>query len=272
MRSCEDTTALLIDRFKGLATADDERQLDEHLALCPECRATAEHVTRLWTNLGADDPGAPEHAAVPSERMRARFHAALAAYEASDEAAPLAWRFLPARFAAAVPLAAAAVALLAIGVLIGRAWSPARDPEVAALRAEVRTVGLALLDHPSASDRLLGVEWAQRTGEGPQVIAALLERVQEDPNPSVRLAAIEALRGRLDRPEVSSGLAAALDGQDAPLLQVTLANALLEKGDANAVAAVRRLHDRSGLDPAVREYLDTALQPDGAEAPPRSGI
>ena len=133
-------------------------------------------------------------------------------------------------------------------------------------------MSLALLDHQSASDRLLGVAWAERTGTGPQVVSALLGRVANDPNPSVRLAAIEALRSRLDEPEVRTGLAAALERQDAPLLQVTLANALLETGDANDAAAVRRLRDSSGLDPAVRDYLDTALQPGGAVAPPRTGI
>ena len=272
MMSCEDTTALLIDRFKGLATEDGERSLEGHLAVCPDCRATAVSVTRLWSDLGADDPGAPEHVAVPTERMRARFHAALAAYEASAATAPVAWRFLPERFANAAPLAAAATVLLTIGVLIGHAWPSARDRDVAELRSEVRSVGLALLDHQSASERLLGVAWAQRAGSGPQVVSALLERVAEDPNPSVRLAAIEALRSRLDEPEVRAGLATALDRQDAPLLQVTLANALLESGDATDVAAVRRLHDSSGLDPAVREYLDTALQPGGATALPRTGI
>jgi len=266
--SCEDTTALLLDRFKGVASAADERRLEAHLAGCADCRATAESITRLWADLGADDPGAPEHA-VPSERMRARFHAALAAYEASGAARP--WRFLPERLTP-LPLAAAAAALLAVGVAVGHAWPSARDGDIAELRAEVRSVSLALLDHQSASDRLLGVAWAERTGTGPQVVSALLERVANDPNPSVRLAAIEALRSRLDEPEVRTGLAAALERQDAPLLQVTLANALLETGDANDAAAVRRLRDSSGLDPAVRDYLDTALQPGGAVAPPRTGI
>ncbi len=266
--SCEDTTALLLDRFKGLASMDDERRLEAHLAGCADCRATAETVTRLWADLGADDPGAPQHA-VPSERMRARFHAALAAYEASGPAR--AWRFLPERLTP-VPLAAAAAVLLAIGVVVGHAWPSTRDGDIAELRAELRSVGLALLDHQSASERLLGVAWAERAGTGPQVVNALLERVANDPNPSVRLAAIEALRSRLDQPEVRAGLTAALDQQDAPLLQVTLANALLQTGDANTVAAVRRLRDSSGLDPAVRDYLDMALQSGGAVAPPRAGI
>jgi hypothetical protein len=267
--SCEDTTALLLDRFKGLASADDERRLEAHLADCGDCRATAESITRIWADLGADDPGTPEHA-VPSDRMRARFHAALAAYEASGAART--WRFLPERLANALPLAAAAAALLAIGVLVGHAWPSARDGDIAELRAEVRSVGLALLDHQSASERLLGVAWAEREGTEPQVVSALLERVANDPNTSVRLAAIEALRSRLDQPEVRSGLTAALDQQDAPLLQVTLANALLQTGDATTVAAVRRLRDSSGLDPAVREYLDMALQSGDAVAPPRTGI
>jgi hypothetical protein len=266
--SCEDTTALLLDRFKGLASTDDERRLEAHLAGCADCRATAESITRIWADLGADDPGAPEHA-VPSERMRARFHAALAAYESGTTRT---WRFLPERLASPLWLAAAATMLLAIGVLIGHAWPSPRDGDIAELRAEVRSVGLALLDHQSASERLLGVAWAERTGTGPQVVNALLDRVANDPNTSVRLAAIEALRSRLDEPDVRTGLAAALDRQDAPLLQVTLANALLQTGDANDAAAVRRLRDSSGLDPAVRDYLDTALQSGGAVAPPRTGI
>ena len=263
--SCEDTTALLLDRFKGLASADDERRLDEHLAGCADCRATAESVTRLWTDLGNDvDP--LEHD-VPHERMRARFHAALAAYEARSRwpewLLGIVW---PQNVALRAALAAG---LLVAGVLIGRALPSARDSDIADLRAEVRTVGLALLDHQSASERLLGVAWAEHASTEPQVVNALLERVESDPNVSVRLAAIEALRTRLDRPDVRAGLAMALEHQDAPLLQVTLANALLETGDARNVAAVRQLRDSAGLDPAVRDYLDMALKSGGTTAPPR---
>lgn len=267
--SCEDTTALLLDRFKGVASADDERKLEQHLAGCASCRATAESVTRLWADLG-DEQGTLDHA-VPSQRMRTRLHAALAAYEAPSSRL-LAWLAWPG-FGALAPRVAFAATLLVAGVLIGQLWPSARNSDIAELRADVRTIGLALLDHQSASERLLGVAWAEReVGTEPQVVSALLERVENDPNVSVRLAAIEALRTRLDRPEVGAGLVAALDTQDAPLLQVTLANALLESGDARGIAAVRRLHDREDLDPTVREYLGTALQSGGDNAPPRPSI
>ncbi len=266
--SCEDTTALLLDRFKGFASVADDRRLDEHLAGCAECRATVESITRLWAGLGTD-VGVLGHD-VPHERMRARFHAALAAYEARDERRQ--WPFAPVWLRNAVLRAAAAAALLVAGVLLGRTWPSARNEDIADLRAEVRVVGLALLDHQSASERLLGVAWAERAGSQPQVLNALLERVENDPNVSVRLAAIEALRSRLDRPEVEAGLVGSLEHQDSPLLQVTLANALLETGDAKGVAAVRRLHDRDGLDPAVRDYLDMALQSGATAVPPRPQI
>jgi HEAT repeat protein len=136
----------------------------------------------------------------------------------------------------------------------------------------VRAVGIALLDHQSASERLLGVKWAQGTAQAPEIIDALLERVQYDTNLSVRLAAVDALRGDLDDPNVVAGLAMALERQDSPLLQVALSDALLA-ADQPAIDAVRAVLGRAELDPTVREYLQMALNevaPDTAPAIPEA--
>jgi putative zinc finger protein len=266
--NCEDTTALLFDRLKGLLSAADEQRLEAHLATCADCRGEADAMALLWTTLGSDM--AELDAEVPHERMRARFHAALAAYESRGSVVER--LFAPWRGASPALRAAFAAALVVFGVAIGRSLPSPRDDEIADLRAEVRTVGLALLDHQSASERLLGVAWAQRAGAEPQAVNALLERLDYDSSESVRLAAVEALRPQLDRPEVVGGLAAALERQSAPLLQVTLANALLETGGADGEAAVRRLLERDDLDPAVRDYLDMTLSSGGAATPARPGI
>jgi anti-sigma factor RsiW len=260
--SCEDTTALLADRLKGLLSAEDERRLTAHLATCAACRAEAQTMTAIWDDLGS------LAADVPHERMRARFHAALAAYEERSQRRgfeQLLERFWPERPALQMGLA---LSLLVVGIAVGQGLPSSTDAEIAALRNEVRTVGLALLDHQSASERLLGVAWSRRVETAPQVIDALLERVEYDPNLNVRLAAVEALRARLDLPEVGAGLAGALERQDAPLMQVTLAGALLESGGVDAIAAVRRMLGRDTLDPVVRDYLVTALQEAGAESAP----
>ena len=251
--SCVETTPLLVDRLKGLISAADEQRLEAHLAACAACRAEAAVTAAVWTGLGAREP------AVPSERLRARFHAGLAAYEAQAERN---WseRFFSSWWPQQPALQAGLAAALAlVGVLVGQQLPSRADDEIAALRAEVRTVGLGLLDHQSASERLLGVQWSQRTAQSPEIVKALLERVQYDSNLTVRLAAIEALRSQVDRPEVGTALAAALERQDAPLLQVALTDALLASGSATGEAAVRAVLDRDGLDPAIREYVENAL-------------
>jgi hypothetical protein len=255
--SCDETPALVIDRLKGLSTPADEQRLAAHLDGCAACRTEAAATEAIWQRLGAAE------VEVPSARLRARFHTALAAHEAaasrpwSERLLGSFWPLQPA-FAASF-----AVALLLAGMLAGRLLPSSVDTEVtaevAALRDEVRTVGLALLDHQSAAERLLGVEWAGRTTQAPEVVNALLERVQYDSNLSVRLAAVEALRAQLAQPGVSAGLASALGRPEAPLLQVALADALLASGDSMAIDAVRAVLGSDELDPAVREYVETAL-------------
>jgi hypothetical protein len=128
-------------------------------------------------------------------------------------------------------------------------------------------VGIALLDHQSASERLLGVQWSRGTSQAPEVIAALLERVEYDTNLSVRLAAVDALRADLDNPDVVAGLAMALARQESPLLQVALTDAVLAAKQPD-IEAVRGVLGRPELDPAVREYLQMALNEVGADAQP----
>jgi hypothetical protein len=153
-----------------------------------------------------------------------------------------------------------------MGVLVGQ-WLPSStDREIAGLREEIRTIGLVLLDHQSAAERLRGVEWARRV-ESARAVDALLETVRYDSNLNVRLAAAEALSNWLDRPQVRAGLTDALERQDAPLMQVTLAEVLLEGNVGGSIAAVERMLERDELDPSVRDYLRAVLRQTGARAP-----
>lgn len=262
--SCENTTELLMDRLKGQISAADDQRLAAHLLTCTACQAETEAVTSVWDQLGALDEE------VPHERLRARFHAGLAAYEArasqhwTERVLDSWWPKQP------VFQLGLAAALALVGVFVGQQLPSPVDAEVAALRAEVRTVGIALLDHQSASERLLGVEWSRRTAQTPEIVNALLERVQYDSNLSVRLAAVDALRGQLDQPDVSAGLVLALERQESPLVQVAVTDALLAGGSGAGIEAVRGILGRAELDPAVREYLQMALNEVGANTAPSS--
>jgi hypothetical protein len=261
--TCEETTPLLMDRLQGPLSAAAEQRLNAHLATCEACRTEVAAMTETWSDLGTlDDED------VPHERLRARFHAALAAHEARDSSS---WmqrlfdRWWPQQPALQAALAAA---LALVGVLVGQQLPQQGDADIAALRDEVRIVGLALLDHQSASERLLGVEWSRRTAQSPEVVNALLDLVQYDPNVSVRLAAVDALRVDLEHPGVVDGLAAALARQESPLLQVALTDALLAVGSDPGIEAVRGILGRDELDPTVREYLLMALNDAGVPTEP----
>jgi hypothetical protein len=258
--NCEAATELLSQRFIGSLKPDDERGLEIHLAQCPACRDEANAGASLWADLGKLDDE------IPQQRMRARFHAALAAYEQRPQATGLERffeRIWPQR---PVLQGALAAALLVLGVAIGQ-WSPSStEREIASLREEVRTVGLVLLGHQSASERLRGVDWARRTNSDAGAVAALLETVRYDPNLNVRLAAVDALSDWLDRPQVGAGLTNAFETQESPLMQVTLAGVLLEGHVDGSTDAARRMLVRDDLDPSVRDFLRMALGETGSDS------
>jgi len=178
--TCEETTPLLMDRLQGDISPENEQRLAAHVATCPACRAEVDAMTETWESLGSLDDEQ-----VPHERLRARFHAGLAAYEERESrhwTERLFASWWPEQPVLQMGLAAA---LALVGVLVGQQLPSSSDDEIAELRSEVRAVGIALL-----------------------------ERVEYDSNLSVRLAAVDALRAHLDNPDVAAGLAMALARQE----------------------------------------------------------
>lgn len=264
--NCEDTTGLLSDRLKGLLSDEAARRLDDHLASCPACAEEAEAIGNLWAGMDALD----DH--VPHERMRARFHAALAAYEQRPSGA-----FTESWLAGLWPRrpllqAGYAAAMLAVGVVIGYSIPSADERELAELQHEFRHMPAVLLGHQSASERLRGVEWSRQVDIDARAVDALLEAMRRDSSLNVRLAAVEALGGYLDRPVVVPALTDTLARENAPLMQVALAELLLERGGSGGTAAVQEMLGRNEIDPSVGEYLRTVLAGSGDTQPPSDAL
>ena len=251
--NCDDALELLLDRVSGSLEHEEGARLEAHLAACPRCAAAAEATTSMWSDLDSLD------IEVPHDRLRARFHAALAVYEAHARHKRFEGLFSllrPRRIAQA----GVAIGLVAAGIAIGR-WLPSTAIDSGTgLPSDIGAASLALLEHPSASERLRGVAWARRAASSDAVIAALISTVRDDPSVNVRLAAVEALSGRLDRPSVRSELTRALDVQQPPMMQVALAQILVAGHVDGSTSALRRLVEDQSLDPSVRDYLDAVLE------------
>jgi predicted anti-sigma-YlaC factor YlaD len=252
--NCDETTALLSEQLNGVLAAEDQRRLESHLATCAACRDEAAAVGELWNDMGI------EEIAVPHERMRARFHAALAAYDErphsaiADRIVQYIWPRRP------LLQLATAVLLIVAGVFVGRNLPDPIDNEISGLRDDLRIVSIALLEHQSATERLRGVEWLQeRVPPSSAVTDALLQVVRNDQSVNVRLAAVEALSGELGRPDVGQALADALTREQTPLMQVTLAETLLRNNVAGSVATVQQVIDRDDVDMSVQDYLRAVI-------------
>lgn len=265
---CEEARERLAETLEGAPTA----ALASHLDGCAACRLEADELRTTWEALGR----LPEER--PSPALRHRFEAMLAAARAAEAVAgpgPLA------RLAAFVdglwprrPVARFAYSLgvLACGAMLGlgmdRPGAPGEpQDEMTELRGEVqslsRLVALSMMRQESASERLQGVRYGRlAAGAGDQddqVIGALVEAVGSDPNVNVRLAAIDALAPAVGRPEISGRLVATFDRQDSPLVQIALADALLDAGQPEARQALVSLASAESLDPTVADHLRLRL-------------
>ncbi|MFW6175859.1 MAG: HEAT repeat domain-containing protein [Acidobacteriota bacterium] len=282
----------------GRATETLPREVQEHLAGCPECRAEAEALGGLWDRLALLE------VEPPTAELRERFDAVLESYRAGLEAAeghaPAEgpanghpgsrddapggrskgrsrpgtswWR----RVLDSIPtgrsgfqLAYGLLALIlgvGIGSLVtGGGPGPGDGPsDIDRLRTEVRAlhelVALSLLDAPSATERLKGVAFGSRMDRPDrEVLDALLQAATDDPNVNVRLAAIEALAPVASEPRVLEPLARALPEQDSPSVQVALVDILLASDGETARQAAVSLLEREEVHPDVRRHVQERL-------------
>ena len=255
---CEDVQAHLPDHLAGALAPADAEQVDAHLQTCPSCATEFESAGDTWRHL----------AAIPAPRadsagMRARFDALLHAHQAPD-VSPVHQR---GRFWHYGLQAAAAAALVVIGVGIGRetAPEPPQDPQIAEMRTELREmrhmVTLSLLQQQSASERLKGVTYSSQVEQpGTDVVAALLDTLKYDVNVNVRLASIDALKRFSGDESVRRGAVETLPEQTSPLVQIALIDFLVELKSREATETLRRLSIDSMVDEAVRARAVQGLQ------------
>jgi hypothetical protein len=267
---CEDLREKAADYLAGELDEESLARLRAHLAECPSCREEMESLSLIWTKLGV----LPNEQ--PSPALRSRFYDMLETHKKDLREGRekrgwgraisqwLAGR-LPGKPAFQLGLALALIAIgLGGGLLLGVRPRSAARAEVAGLKGEVddmrRIVAISLLRQASPSDRLMGVSWSARIDRpGDDIIAALFETLNEDPNVNVRLAAADALYLFQDHPEVKKGLADSLSKQTSPLVQLSVINLLVEIRERRAVEALERLIRDEKLNPKVKKRAELGL-------------
>jgi hypothetical protein len=267
--NCEKTQEKFADYLTGDLDEGGRTDVQEHILACASCREDLENLTVVWAKLGV----LPEEQ--PGGGLRHRFYAMLEEYkdglEAREKTAPrggsaAGWRDW---FTIRHPAFAASFSAFLLFVGIGAGWllngGRAGEERLATLSREVQDmrqqVGLSLLSQPSASDRIQGIGYSAAVDNpNDKTLVALFDALDSDPNPNVRLAAVDALYLFRDKPGVRESLVKSLAIQNYPLVQVALIDFLVEVREARAAEALKSLIEKNELTPEVKKRAEQGLK------------
>ena len=121
-------------------------------------------------------------------------------------------------------------------------------------------VMLALLENPSASERIRGVSYASEIQTiNKNVLDALLSTLNNDPNSNVRLMTLDALTRYANVPAVRRGLVQSILQQDSPLMQAAMADVMVRLQEKKAVQPLKELLQQKDLNEMVRTKIQQTL-------------
>ena len=278
--TCSELEDWLPAYAEGSLPAAEADRVAAHLPGCPACAQQLRELRALSADF---DAALPE---VPGTALRASFMAMLEQQKQllkpETSAAPVA----PAAPVAEAPAAkvismwptalasnwlriAASIVLVAAGVLLGRNlhWGNAGRDNLAATSSEkpahvelARALNGRNGQTVSASDRIQLVTNSTKAPEADDnTVQVLLNTLNFDPNPNVRLAACEALYRLRDAPGVREGLANSLPIQTDPNVQIALIDMVVSLRVHRAVPQLQRLAKKADALPVVRAQAEAGI-------------
>lgn len=258
--------------FTGFMNKDlspaEQVKLEQHLEGCGGCREELATMKQMWEMMG--EVKAPE----PSAHMRIKFQAMLDTYKDSvqeqwglfdgiKEQLNRLWSGQP-RWPLAYNLAIVLISLSCGYLFFHNGKSDGQDQQMKALTAQVhdlkQTMMLALLENPSASERIKGVSYTSEIKHADkEVIDALLATLNNDPNVNVRLSTLDALTHLANHAEVREGLIRSIIQQESPLMQSAIADVMLKLQEKKSVKSFRELLKQKNLDPSIKEKINQTI-------------
>ena len=254
---CQASTMILMDML-------EQAQFSEAAfkSLClqyPNCEGTLKDLLATWQEL--DQIRIPE----PSAQMTNRFYDQLIALEAEQQGGPIsekAPKVIPIKRRHWGQWASIAAVFL-IGITIGRFSFSSFETDFANKLTSVeptqdlsKQTYVALKNTNSASERLRGIQMV-KTMEEPNdlIVTALNQALLFDPNINVRLSAIETMVQFAEAPKVRENLIRAIPQQTSPLVQLALAEAMIELEEKSAVDELEQLMESEEVEIEVKKEL-----------------
>ncbi|MES2796286.1 MAG: HEAT repeat domain-containing protein [Bacteroidota bacterium] len=236
--------------------SDEDRKKVEKLILeSPEFATEFEEVKAFWEHLDI------LKTVEPSPKIQANFDAMLTEFKQQNRQKVTLkignWQ----RWAVAA-------SILVVGVLGGMFFQKSvQNPktDVAALSEEVHELKemmmLTMLENPTATERMKAVSYTQELPKvNDKVLEALFTTLNTDENENVRLVTLDALVELGANPIVREGLVASLLKQESPLMQVAMADALVQLQEKKSVKSFKKLLENKQLNSGVKQKLEQSVK------------
>ena len=154
---------------------------------------------------------------------------------------------------------------LLVGLFLGSFFKPDSTEKIDLLATQLQetqeTMMMALLEKESSRDRLKAVKISNKmTDASGPVVEALLRTLNNDENVNVRLAAIEALADFSQNPKVRKGLIDAIQYQDSPMVQLTLAELMVFLQDKRSVDEFKNLMNKKDIPTEIKTQLEEKIK------------
>ncbi len=203
-----------------------------------------------------------------SAQLRHNFFAQLD-QEIAEEQRKQSWRSWFLRLQADIKFshALAATFIFLLGLMMGLWFNTYRgyEQQMTEMRSELQnmqeTMVINLLEQPSATQRLKAVSMSNKLPQTDEkVSAALLKVLNEDPHVNVRLAALDALLNYAQNPRVREGLVQSISGQEAPMVQIALAEAMVQLQERKSIEALQELMEQQDINEMVAEEIKKSIK------------
>lgn len=157
------------------------------------------------------------------------------------------------------------LASLLVGIFIGWGFSSPSNTknDLKELSTEIQSIKqmmvLTLIEQPKAQERIRAVNLVSELPQADQkIIDALISTLHIDANVNVRLAALESLVRYADEPAVRQALVETLARQESPLMQVAVADILVQIQEKSSLEVMKNLKN-SVMDDFVKEKLTESI-------------
>lgn len=252
---CEKATDQLIDLM--VIGQLDDASFDELCEQYDNCQPILQDLYATWSGLDKIEVPAP------SQKMHTRFYKSLSEWNPEEEdkkgkiidLQPL---FVTGKdfvlrygVAAGLFLGGLATGMIAFSVLNNEQATPyVSIPEET---NNVRTVS-------TTSDRLVEIQSLKQKTINNKIIDALYQALIKDPSTNVRLSAIEAMLPYANNPDVRQNLINAIPYQTTPIVQLTLAEVMIELEDKTSSEAWHQLLQSEEMELDVKLQLEGMLR------------